>query len=51
MGGCRAASPIEYAVSAKGYRPFQTNLYGGGDFYHGTLPHALGQIRLAKIEQ
>lgn len=37
---------IEYRVEAGGYRPFQTNLYGGGSFYRGTVPHDLGQVLL-----
>ncbi len=51
LAGCRAASPIEYLVSAEGHRSFQTNLCGGGDFYRGTLPHELGRIPLPGTAQ
>ncbi len=49
FAGCRAASPVEYRVSADDHRAFQTNLYGGGDFYRGTVPHDLGRILLPRI--
>ena len=51
LGGCRAANSIDYVVLAEGYRPFQTNMYGGGDFYRGTVPHDLGRILLPRIPQ
>ncbi len=51
LAGCRAANPIEYRVSAEGHKTFQTNLYGGGDFYRGTLPHDLGRIFLLRTTQ
>jgi hypothetical protein len=51
FAGCRAASPVEYCVSADGYRDFQTNLYGGGDFHRGTVPHDLGRILLPRAAQ
>jgi len=51
LAGCRAASPVEYRVSANGHTPFQTNLYGGGDFYRGTVPHDLGRILLLRATQ
>lgn len=51
FAGCRAARPIEYSVLAEGYSPFQTNLYGGGDFYRGTVPHDLGRILLLRTTQ
>jgi hypothetical protein len=51
LAGCRAASPIEYRVSAQGHSAFQTNFYGGGDFYRGTVPHDLGRILLPRAAQ
>jgi hypothetical protein len=51
LAGCRAASPIEYRVSAQGHSAFQTNYYGGGDFYRGTVPHEFGRILLPKAAQ
>jgi hypothetical protein len=51
LAGCRAAGPIEYRVSAEGHKTFQTNTYGGGDFYRGTVPHELGRILLPASEQ
>lgn len=41
-----AANQIHYGIEAGGYRPFETNLYGGGSFYRGTLPHNLGVVLL-----
>ena len=43
-----AANKILYRVEAGGYRTFETNLYGGGSFSHGSLPHDLGVVRLQK---
>ena len=51
LAGCRAAEPIEYRVSAQGHEAFQTNLYGGGDFYRGKLPQDLGRILLPRTAQ
>ena len=46
-----AANRIEYLVKAGGYCSFETNLYGGGSFYRGTLPHDLGVVRLSKTSE
>ena len=51
LAGCRAASPIEYCVSAEGHSAFKTNVYGGGDFYRGTVPHDFGRILLPRAAQ
>jgi hypothetical protein len=48
---CYAATPIHYRIEAEGYRPFITNLYGGGSFSHGRQPHELGQILLQKARE
>jgi hypothetical protein len=48
---CYAATPIQYRIEAEGYRPFTTNLYGGGSFAHGRQPHELGQILLQKARE
>jgi hypothetical protein len=48
---CYAANPIDYRIEAAGYRPFTTNLYGGGSFIHGRQPHHLGQILLQKTRE
>jgi hypothetical protein len=46
-----AAQRIRYSVEARGYRPFETNLYGGGSFYRGTLTHDLGLVQLHKASE
>lgn len=46
-----AASLIQYRIEAEGYRPFTTNLYGGGSFSHGRQPHELGRILLHKAQE
>jgi|SRR5690348_16739823 len=43
-----AANQIHYRIEAGGYRPFETNLYGGGSFYRGTLPHDIGEVLLQR---
>jgi len=48
---CYAATPIDYRIEAAGYRPFTTNLYGGGSFSHGRQPHHLGRILLQKAQE
>lgn len=39
---------IHYRFEAAGYRSFETNLYGGGSFYRGTLSHDLGIVLLQR---
>jgi hypothetical protein len=51
LTGCRAAGPIEYRIVAEGYAHFQTNLYGGGDFYGGSIPHNVGRVLLQREKQ
>lgn len=43
-----AANQIHYRIDSIGYRVFQTNLYGGGSFYRGRLPHDLGVVLLQR---
>lgn len=43
-----AANRIHYQIEAAGYQSFGTNLYGGGSFYPGTLPHDLGVVGLRR---
>jgi hypothetical protein len=46
-----AANEVQYRIEAAGYRPFETNLYGGGSFHPGTLPHDLGAVLLRRKPQ
>jgi hypothetical protein len=48
---CYATTSIEYRIEAAGYRTFMTNLYGGGSFGHGHLPHELGRILIQKVQE
>lgn len=41
-----AANEIQYRIEASGYQPFETNLYGGGSFYPGSLLHDIGGVLL-----
>jgi hypothetical protein len=43
-----APNQIQYRIEAAGYVPFETNRYGGGSFYRGTLPHDFGVVLLEK---
>ena len=43
-----APNRIQYRIEAAGYVPFETNRYGGGSFYRGTLPHDFGVVLLEK---
>ena len=46
-----AANKIQYRIEAAGYRHFETNLYGGGSFYSGTLPHDFGAVLMLRQSQ
>jgi hypothetical protein len=41
-----APNEIQYRIEAAGYRPFETNLHGGGSLHPGTLPHDFGVVLL-----
>jgi hypothetical protein len=46
-----APNEIQYRIEAAGYRPFETNRYGGGNFYPGKLPHDFGVVLLHRLSQ
>lgn len=43
-----AANRIHYRIEAPGYDAYETNLFGGGSFARGAVPHDLGAVLLGK---